>query len=369
MRLFSCQNCSQILFFENTRCERCAHRLGFWPDTATLSALEPAEHGVGGSGGTGTWRALGADAREVRLCANAEHDVCNWLVDAASGETFCIACRHNRVIPDIATPAHRLAWRKVEAAKHRLFYTLIRLGLLQAVRTLGAPEPLTFRFLADRPDAPGPKVMTGHDDGVITIALSEADDAEREQRRKSMNEPYRTLLGHFRHEVGHYFWDKLVRDGGYLDACRAVFGDDRADYQASLDRHYKQGPPGDWQLHYVSAYASCHPWEDFAETWAHYLHIVDTLELAQAYDLKLAPAVDKDGEFDVSYGADPYHAPDVQSLVRVWLPVSTALNTFNRAMGKDELYPFVLSPGVIEKLGFMHNLLRDVARAGSAASR
>ena len=203
---------------------------------------------------------------------------------------------------------------------------------------------------------------------MITIALSEADDAEREKRRKLMNEPYRTLIGHCRHEVGHYFWDKLVRDCGHLDECRAVFGDDREDYQEALKRHYQHGAPVDWQQNYVSAYATCHPWEDFAETWAHYLHIVDMLEMAMAYDLRLAPSVDKDGEFNVNYEADPYDAPDIQSLIKVWLPVSTALNTFNRTMGKDELYPFILSPGVIHKLGFMHKLLRRATDAGVSAT-
>ncbi len=365
MRLFSCQNCAQILFFENTRCERCRRTLGFWPDTTVLSALEPALDGTGDS-----WTALGVAGGPYRLCANARHDVCNWLVDARSGGTMCAACRHNRLIPELGNADHRYAWRKIEVAKHRLFYSLFRLGLVQSVETEGADEPLTFDFMADVPSALGPRVMTGHDNGVITIALSEADDAERERRRKLMNEPYRTLIGHFRHEVGHYFWDKLVRDGGRLDACRAVFGDDREDYGQALQRHYRQGAPLNWQLTHVSAYATCHPWEDFAETWAHYLHIVDTLELARAYDLRLAPAVDRDGEFNVSYGADPYDAPDMAALVKVWLPVSTALNTFNHSMGKDELYPFILSAGVIGKLGFMHRLLRDAtAQQRTAAAR
>ena len=362
MRLFSCQSCSQILFFENTRCERCQHALGYWPETATLSALEVAPDSTGD-----TWSALGIAGGPFRLCRNAQHGVCNWLVDAGTAETMCAACRHNRVIPELDQADHRLAWQKIEVAKHRLFYTLFRLGLIKAVDSEHGPEPLTFKFLADVPNTTGPKVMTGHDNGVITIALSEADDAEREKRRKLMNEPYRTLIGHFRHEVGHYYWDKLVRDGSRLDECRAVFGDDSEDYQTALNRHYANGPPLDWQHNYVSAYATCHPWEDFAETWAHYLHIVDTLELAQAYDLKLAPAVDKDGEFNVSYDADPYAAPDIQALIKVWLPVSTALNTFNRTMGKDELYPFILSSGVIEKLGFMHRLVQDASHPAAVA--
>ena len=358
MRLFSCQHCGQILYFENIRCERCGHRLGFCADTQSLHALDPVPESAGD-----VWVALGADRRRFRFCANAAHDVCNWLVDASSDQAFCPACRHNRVIPELGDAGNRLAWRKIEQAKHRLFYTLHRLGLAQAVDIDAPQEPLVFQFLADFPNVEGQKVMTGHDNGVVTIALSEADDAEREQRRKMMGEPYRTLLGHFRHEVGHYFWDRLVRDGGKLAECRAVFGNDEEDYQGALQRHYLQGAPLDWQDHYVSTYATAHAWEDFAETWAHYLHIVDTLEMAKAYDLRLAPSVDRDNEFAVDYGIDPDNVADIQSLINVWLPVSTALNSLNRTMGKDELYPFVLSPAVIEKLGFVHRLVRDAVRA------
>jgi hypothetical protein len=148
---------------------------------------------------------------------------------------------------------------------------------------------LIFNFLAGDP-ARGQRVMTGHDNGLITIALTEADDMEREKRRLEMGEPYRTLLGHFRHEVGHYFWDVIVRDGGKLEACRAVFGDDTIDYGEALQHHYREGPPPDWQTSFVSAYAATHPWEDFAETWSHYLHIVDTLEMASAFGIKVHPA-------------------------------------------------------------------------------
>ena len=360
MRLFSCQNCGQILYFENVRCERCGHALGFHAARQTLDALKPASDSTGD-----TWVAVGRPGGPFRLCANAVHDVCNWLVDVAAGQIFCEACRHNRVIPELTDFEHQVAWRKIEQAKHRLFYSLCRIGLTGAIDLNAAHEPLVFKFLADYPNPQGQKVMTGHDDGVVTIALSEADDAERELRRKMMGEPYRTLLGHFRHEVGHYFWDRLVRDGGKLAECRAVFGDDEEDYQEALKRHYDQGAPPDWQEHYVSTYATSHAWEDFAETWAHYLHIVDTMEMAKAYDLKLAPAVDRDHEFAVAYGIDPYDAPDIGSLIAVWLPVSTALNSLNRTMGRDELYPFVLSPPVIGKLGFMHGLIRDAVRDGA----
>jgi len=347
MKLFKCQHCGQLLYFENTACERCSHRLGYLPEPNALSALEPEGD---------AWRAFAQPGRPYRFCANAAYDACNWLVPADGPDAYCIACRHNRTVPDLAQAQNLLPWRKLEAAKHRLFYTLLRLKLPIQTRN-ESPEGLAFDFLADQPAASGPKVMTGHDNGLITIALAEADDAEREQRRAAMGEPYRTLLGHFRHEVGHYYWDRLVRDGGRLDACRAVFGDDSQDYDQALQRHYAQGAPANWCISFISAYATTHPWEDFAETWAHYLHIVDTLEMAGAFGVRVDPKLDHSGELEASVDFDPYTAGDVQQLIDAWLPLTFALNSLNRGMGQADIYPFVLSPAVVEKLDFIHCLV------------
>ena len=206
--------------------------------------------------------------------------------------------------------------------------------------------------------------MTGHDNGLITIALTEADDVEREKMRTALHEPYRTLLGHFRHEIGHYYWDRLVDDGGRLDAFRALFGDDRADYAEALQRYYDNGAPPDWQTRFVSAYAASHPWEDFAETWAHYLHIIDTLEIAGAFEISVHPRIARTDALDATVDFDPYRATDVHRLVDTWLPLSLALNSLNRAMGQPDLYPFVLSDPAIAKLGFVHD---TVAAQASAA--
>jgi hypothetical protein len=249
----------------------------------------------------------------------------------------------------------------LELAKHRLFYTLLRWKLPLKTRSEDPTHGLIFNFLADDLAAKK-KVMTGHDDGLITIALTEADDIERERRRLAMGEPYRTLLGHFRHEVGHYFWDVLVRDGGKLDACRAVFGDDSIDYDEALKRHYKHGAPPDWQEHFVSAYATTHPWEDFAETWAHYLHIVDTLEMASEFGMEVRPAADQIGGLSARIGFDPYRTENFGTIVAAWLPFTFAMNSVSRAMGTRDLYPFILSPQVIQKLSFIHDLVQDVAR-------
>ncbi len=353
MKLFKCPNCGQLLTFENTQCERCGHRLGYIPEADQLAALEPDAD---------VWRCVAEPSARYRFCANAEDDVCNWLVPADSDAVFCVACRHNRTIPDLSDAGALVAWRKIEIAKHRLFYTLLRLGLPHPASG-EAPEPLIFDFLADAPVADGPKVMTGHDDGLITIALAEADDAERERRRAQMGEPYRTILGHFRHEVGHFYWDILVRDGGWLDRFRAAFGDERADYDAALQRHYETGAPANWQDRHVSAYATVHPWEDFAETWAHYLHIVDSLEMARALAMSVHPRVDETGALAATAEVDPYGPSHIEALVATWVPLAFAMNAVNRCMGQNDLYPFILSPAVIGKLGFVHEMLQSY-RAG-----
>ena len=347
MKLFQCQQCGQPIYFENNVCEQCGRRLGFLPEQMTLSALEPDGE---------AWRALAAPGETpYRFCANAQHDACNWLVAADSAETLCAACRHNQTIPDVSLPENLARWRKLESAKHRLFYSLLRLNLPLANRLDDPEHGLAFDVLAEAPDTP--KIMTGHDNGLVTLALAEADDAWREQTREAMGETYRTLLGHFRHEVGHHYWDLLVRDGGQLDAFRTLFGDERQDYAAALEQNYAQGPPADWRECFISAYASCHPWEDFAETWAHYLHIVDTLEMGFAFGLEIRPRLPGSEELESSISFDPYAGGDVERLVAAWLPLVFAVNSLNRAMGLPDLYPFVLTPAVIEKLGFIHRLV------------
>ena len=351
MKLFRCQFCGQLLYFDNTRCEKCGRRLGYIPGAEILSALEPEGD---------NWRARASKGKLYRFCANAEFGVCNWLVDANSADMFCIACRHNRTIPDTSIESNVVAWRKIEIAKHNLFYTLLKLKLPLDGRPdqdEAKREHLTFDFLAS-PARPGAEnVMTGHDNGLITVALEEADDAERENRRTSMHEPYRTLLGHFRHEVGHYYWDVLVRDGGQLDGFRAIFGDERLDYGQALQNYYAAGAPANWRDNFVSAYATAHPWEDFAETWAHYLHIVDALEMARAFGMHVNPPLAKEGELEAEVDFQPYRAPDVATLVDTWLPLSNALNALNRTMGQPDVYPFILSPAVIKKLGAIHDVV------------
>jgi hypothetical protein len=346
MKLFECQACGQPLYFENTRCESCARRLGCLPAIQEISALEPKE---------GAWKALAVPEGRFRFCANAEHDACNWLIPADEPDLYCLACRHNRTVPHLSSERNLARWRSLETAKRRLFYTLLRLSLPLAARAED-PQGLAFDFLSDPSEnsPQGPSILTGHDNGLITINIAEADDAERERRRHSMGEPYRTLLGHLRHEIGHYFWNVLVRNDASLERFRLIFGDERQDYGEALQAHYANGPKENWQESFVSAYAASHPWEDFAETWAHYLHIVDTLETANAFGLKVRPRISRGPELTTDIDFDPHRETDLNRLITAWLPLTFAVNSLNRSMGQPDLYPFVLPPGVIAKLSFIH---------------
>jgi hypothetical protein len=351
MQLFECQGCRSALHFENSQCLTCGRMVGFLQDRLSMSALD---------GGPDRFEALGADRQPYRFCDNARHGVCNWLIPEGASERLCEACRHNRTIPDLSIAANVGRWGRIELAKRYVIRALLRWRLPHPNKADDPARGLAFDFLAE-PDpygGSGERVMTGHDNGLITLNIAEGDDAEREKRRTWLGEPYRTLVGHFRHEIGHYYWDRLVRDGGRLEAFRAVFGEERGDYAQGLRSHYNQGPPADWRNHFISAYATAHPLEDFAETWAHNMHIVDALETARSYgiDVRAHFMPDMAG---AKIDFDPYAAPNARRLVDAWAPLTIALNDVSRSMGQRDLYPFVLNETVMRKLEFVHALIRD----------
>lgn len=319
-----------------------------------MLALEaPVENGFETRGGT------------FRKCGNyATEGVCNWLVPADSEEELCEACRLNNVVPDLSIPENHTRWAEMEKAKRRLVFTLSALGLPLVPKSEDAEHGLAFDIKAD---TPGDRVLTGHAEGLITLNLAEADAPTRERIRADLNERYRTLLGHFRHETGHYFWERLIRDRDDFAAFRALFGDETRDYAESLAAHYAraEGTPRDDA--FISAYASSHPWEDWAETFAHYLHMVDTLETAQCFGLVQGlasrPVAPKLDDFDALFDA--------------WTELTIALNALNRSMGLPDAYPFAISPRVREKLAFVHRTVRGASEparrpakpANEAASR
>ena len=350
MQLFECQGCQSALHFENSQCLTCGRAVGFLEDTFAMSALE---------GGPERYSALGADGQPYRYCDNVVHGVCNWLIPDGSSDRLCGSCRHNRIIPDLAIPHNVERWRKIELAKRYVFRSLMRWRLPRPNKIDDPERGLAFDFLGDVNSGSGgaTQVLTGHDDGLITLNVAEGDDVEREKRRAALGEPYRTLVGHFRHEIGHYYWDRLVRDGGRLQPFRDVFGDESVDYGGALQRHYNEGPPPDWPIRYISSYATAHPWEDFAESWAHYLHIVDALETARSYGINVRARLTeaKDARIDFN----PYAAPSARRLIDAWVPLTVALNGVNRSMGQHDLYPFVLNETVMRKLEYIHDLIRD----------
>ena len=335
MRAFTCPDCGHLVVFESLECLHSRTPLAF------------------------DW-----DARDMRRlsdgapCANRELIACNGLA-AAPGE-LCFSCALTRTRPATGDAEGVARFAKAEVAKRRLLFELLELGLPVA----GARERdggLAFDLLNSAHE----EVTTGHADGLITLDLAEADDAHRARMREQLQEPYRTLLGHMRHEIAHYYEPILCPDGSpRRERYRALFGDERAGYPAAIDRHYAQGPPADWAGRFVSAYATMHPWEDWAETFAHYLHIRDTLQTATAYGVTVTgPAV-------LATDDAPLHSfpaaasDDIRGLLDAWLPLTYALNALNRSMGADDIYPFVLAPPAIDKLAFVDELVRA---AGSAA--
>ncbi|MGE2734347.1 zinc-binding metallopeptidase family protein [Mycolicibacterium vaccae] len=339
MRDFTCPNCGQRLAFENSLCLNCGSALGFSLDDMALLVIAPpgeSEH------------AGAVDEREYQLCANLYLAECNWLVEKGSVPKLCESCALTRTRPNDADTIALAAFAAAEKAKRRLIAQLYELKLPVVGRDVDPEFGLAFDLLSSQFE----KVFTGHADGVITLDLAEGDDVHREQLRISMDEPYRTLLGHFRHEIGHYYFYRLVgTSADYLDRFNDLFGDPDLDYQAALDRHYSEGAPPGWEDDYVSSYATMHPAEDWAETFAHYLHVRDTLDTAAAFGFAPATAT-YDRRFLGPSGFD--------TIIDMWLPLSWALNMVNRSMGKDDVYPFVLPPPVLEKMRFIHAVVDEV---------
>ena len=352
MRTFHCTHCAQLVFFENNRCLNCGHALAYLPDRNLMAAVDRNEQGL--------WHAegVGEQARAYRLCANYDHEnVCNWVVPGDDPEELCRSCRLTHVIPDLSQPGNAAAWYRLEVAKRRLVYTLLGLGLPVVGKLTPHDSGLEFQFLEDRASGDGGRVLTGHDNGLITINVAEADDVHREQQRQLQGEHYRTVLGHFRHEIGHYYWDRLIQNSPRLEAFRQLFGDERADYQEALQRHYQKGPPPNWESGFISAYATSHPWEDWAESWAHFMHMTDALETAAAVGLSLEPKRPDEPSMTTPPNPLAHRAFDFERMVEDWHPLTYVLNNLNRGLGLPDSYPFVLSPAVVDKLRFIHETI------------
>ena len=355
MKTFHCDKCSHQVFFENTLCFHCQSMLGYQPAQRTISSFEQT--------GSGHWRSLNRleAGKLYKQCINyVQYNVCNWMLAADDPHALCESCQLTVIIPALSKDNNHVLWARLEAAKRRLLFSLAALNLTPASKARQPATGLAFQFLEDTvTDA---CVMTGHDNGLITLNIAEADPAHRERTREQMQERYRTLLGHFRHESGHYYFDRLVHGSAWIADFRALFGDERLDYGQSLQRHYRDGPAPDWEARFVSSYASSHPWEDWAETWAHYLHMIDTLETAHACGLSLHPV--KADEPSLERVNLPMETGSFDETLHDWFALTYVLNSLNRSIGMPDSYPFQLSTPVLDKLKFVHKVVQAQAPPG-----
>jgi hypothetical protein len=330
VRSFTCRICGNALFFENSICVSCGTALGY---SRAERAIVPVDE-------RGSY--VDADGLIWWVCQNLTLSGCTWLAEHEGG--VCFSCLLTRTRPNDADATGFVAFGEAERAKRHLVAELDDLGLAVRSKVEDPENGLAFDLLSSAQGA----VQMGHEQGVITIDVSESDPALRETVRVKLDEPYRTMLGHFRHEVGHYVEWQQVR-GDLIEECRAVFGDEQESYQDAIDRHYAEGPPVGWETEYISTYATMHPFEDFAETFAHFLHIRDTVDTASRQGL---------------VRADVHRQPFSQLVTEVWIPLALALNQINRSMGRDDLYPFVIPPVVLGKLDFVSRLVHGAAGAG-----
>lgn len=350
MKVFSCDVCSQIAFFDNTICVKCSASLGYEPISNHILAREDKKEA--------TFISKTKPEKTYKYCSNQVHHACNWLIPEDSTETLCLACQLNRTIPDINDDTSLVAWRKIEKAKHRLIYNLLRLNLdLESTDEEKTPS-LHFDFLSEDPTLEEKSVFTGYANGLITINIAEADSVHREQSKVNLSERYRTLEGHMRHEAGHYYWEKLVQPNKKaLLEFRELFGDDRLDYGEALKMYYANGPDVNWRDHFISAYSSSHPFEDWAETWAHYLHCIDTFETLHSFGVSVNPLVKTEPPMDRKADFNPYTSESFEPIFDSCIPLMLAINSVNRSMGQPDLYPFVFPQAALEKLEFIHRLI------------
>jgi hypothetical protein len=323
MQRLHCPNCGNEVFFDSLRCVRCATELAF--------ELEP----------TGSLRV--ADAAFAGRCEMRHAWRCNWQPDSSG--PFCTSC----LIVDAGTHADNPLLAAFLLAQRRALAQLSELGVAWTGNVDDpAQPPLRFTY---RSSVAGDAPTIGHLAGLITLDLDEADPAEREQIRATLGEQYRTPLGHIRHELGHYVWLRHVASDPARHAeFRAVFGDETVDYAAALDAYYARPEDESWPDEYVSPYATAHPWEDFAESWAQVMHLHDVVTTGAAWGVVEFP----DGPFDP------------QQWISTAVLASLAANELARAMGMRDLYPFALSPGARRKIEAAWRLVHGATTPRSA---
>ncbi len=346
MKVLHCPACQTRVYFKNSLCLQCHSQFGF-----AANSMQMATFG---------------DGTSYKACANrAPIPVCNWLVAANDPHGLCESCRLTSTIAPLSNKKNLSRWITVENAKRRLLYSL----RAQGISLLPKQSPfdlhgVEFRWLEGQN---GQQVITGHENGVITLNIEEVDDGQRELERERLNENMRTVLGHLRHETSHHLYQRFVENRPSQQTFRQVFGDDTADYGQALAKHYDKGAPADWSANYISAYASCHPLEDWAETAAHFLLMLDALETAQSERMELqgwtlANAQPASNLEDAALLND--EAVTARLVTHEWLPLTRFLNAMSRSLGQRDYYPYVLSDAVIRKLSFVRFILLAASDPG-----
>ncbi len=347
--------CGAPLFRENTTCLRCRALVGFLPDQGWLLSFTALPDG------TFTNSHPSLQNRVYKTCANrTAAPQCNWMIATSDAGQPCLSCSLTRTTPNPAVPEAAARWTAAEHAKRHVLIQLLRHRLPVRSRHTH-PDGVWFDFLQPLPG--GPPVLTGHQRGLITINLSEADPAQRALIQEKMGESYRTLTGHMRHELAHYYWERFSTDAAWLQQCRSVFGDDRQDYAAALATHHRQGPPPQWASRFISAYASSHPWEDWAETFAHYLHMDEALHTAQRLGLDLRRLKLRTDSFDHAalFPSSPAADPAFLDTIDRWVLLSLTANEINAALGHPLAYPFILNSSIVTKLHAIHQSFQHFA--------
>ena len=336
--------CGAPVFFDSNECKACQRKIAFNPATLRFHPLEQVSNNVSSIDVEPSWH----------LCENGVHyDVCNWLRPSSAESKLCFACQFNRYIPNLSRANNTRLWRVLELNKRHLLLNLITLGI-PCINSWNAPnEGFLFDFLEDFRDGieEGTFVTTGYAGGIITINILEAEPLSRVAQQQASNEVYRTVLGHMRHEIGHHFFQCIKGDQMLHSNFEQKFGSSSLDYNNALAEFYASGPDVNWSEYCITAYASAHPMEDWAETWSHYLHIYDALDTA----------------FNFGLVSENPNVLSIHDKISHWRQFSVALNEMNRSMGMSDIYPFVINAQVEDKLAFVEKAI-DYLRNKSQSS-
>ena len=334
MRRFTCESCAEEVAFDALRCASCSSPLGYVPAQQAVKVLHPAAGAVSFS--------ISGDDAEFWRCPNSARG-CNWVLPAGTGDIWCRSCGLTPGRPDETNPDALAAWSTAEAVKRRLVHQLDHLALPIDPRSDATPDGLAFDLVY----VPGQFGPAGKVDEAVTLDLADADVQDVGAPPRRVHAPFRTLIGNLRHKVGHHYWHRLVGQSDHVTPFRRLFGDERADYPAAIEPH-QAAVAHHWDAsRFVTGRAESHPFEDWAETFAHYLHILDATDTAEAYRLP-------DGQCEMGRPQSSPGGGTFAEILRLWRPTAPAVNALAASLGLPAVYPFQLTGVVLQKFEFVH---------------